>query len=71
MGSRRCKTCDHLFFAHGPNGCRECGCTAVKGGLVRGDSPSAVDDLLHTLGLSGDPEDEVAEDVPRRSGPPA
>ena len=36
-GSTRCETCGHLFFAHGPAGCRErdCRCTATRGILIR------------------------------------
>lgn len=37
MGSNRCR-CGHLFFAHGPDGCRTCGCTATRGGLFRPDT---------------------------------
>jgi hypothetical protein len=63
MGSSHCSKCDHLFFAHGPDGCRECGCTNVKGGLVRADSPTAVEDFLRALGIEIEPGADPPEDV--------
>jgi hypothetical protein len=61
MGSRRCSKCDHLFFAQGVDGCRRCGCTNVKGGVVRADSPTAVEDLLRALGIENDPRADAPE----------
>jgi hypothetical protein len=31
MGSRSCSSCGHVFWAHGPDGCRTCGCTDTRG----------------------------------------
>ena len=39
MGSRQCSGCGHTFFAHGPHGCGECGCTDTRGGFFPLDTP--------------------------------
>ncbi len=44
---RKCSTCGHVFFAHGPDGCRTCGCTGTRGGLFRPDTPP--EKILRTL----------------------
>jgi hypothetical protein len=33
----------------------------VKGGLVRADSPTAVEDLLRALGIENDPSEDAPE----------
>jgi hypothetical protein len=43
---RRCE-CGHVFFAHGSDGCRTCGCTAVRGGLFKPDTPP--EEILRAL----------------------
>ncbi len=50
-GMRKCSTCGHVFYAHGPNpnGCRKCGCTAVRGGLFKPETPP--DEIVRTLRL--------------------
>jgi hypothetical protein len=44
---RKCSTCHHVFYAHGPTGCRTCGCTTVRGGLFKPDTPP--EEILRTL----------------------
>jgi hypothetical protein len=40
--------CGHVFFAHGPHGCRECGCTDTRGGLFQPDtSPETILQVVH------------------------
>lgn len=36
---RECSTCGQVFFADDRDGCRSCGCTAVRGGLFKPDTP--------------------------------
>jgi len=45
-GMRRCE-CGHVFYAHGPDGCRTCGCTATRGGLFKPDTPP--EEIVRTL----------------------
>jgi hypothetical protein len=44
---RKCSTCGHIFFAHGPDGCHACGCTATRGGLFKSDT--SPEEILRTL----------------------
>ena len=57
---RKCSTCGHDFFAHGPEGCRTCGCTATRGGLFKPDTPP--EEILRTL-LPVDPRSMEWDDA--------
>jgi len=53
-GMRKCSTCSHVFYAHGPDGCRKCGCTAVRGGLFKPETPP--EEIVRTLRLGTEPK---------------
>ena len=59
-GMRKCSTCGHVFFAHGPAGCRTCGCTSTRGGLFKPDTPP--EEILQTL-LPVDPRSMERDDA--------
>ena len=46
-GMRICKSCGHVFFAHGPKGCNTCGCTDVRGALF--DSTTTTEEIIRTI----------------------